>query len=103
VTCAAVSSQAVVLIVTTGLEKEIHRSAEGRPGGGIAVKLPFGLSAAWGGSERYDVTGNINGNKVRGKRTSRATVVISAEIVVVLAPEALAERRVEQHGHHPPG
>jgi len=88
--------------VTTRLEKEFTAIAEGRPGGGIAIKLPFDPSAAWGDRERYDVTGTINGHKVRGKLTSRAgghflelgpawcrdpTVAVGAQIVVSLAPE----------------
>jgi hypothetical protein len=82
--------------------EEFTALAEGRPGGGIAVKLPFDPSAAWGERERYDVTGTINGHKVRGKLTSRAgghvlelgpawcrdpTIVDGAPIVVVLAQE----------------
>src|SRR5207237_10695561 len=88
--------------VTTSLEKAFTAIAEGRPGGGISIKLPFDPAAAWGERERYDLTGTINGHKVRGKLTSRAgghsldlgpawcrdaTVVVGAQIVVVLAPE----------------
>src|SRR5258708_7917051 len=89
-------------VVTTRLEKEFTAIAEGRPGGGIAIKLPFDPSAAWGDRERYDVTGTINGHKVRGKLTSRAgrhvlerrpaerrgrTGAVGAEIVGSIAPE----------------
>ena len=88
--------------VTTSLEKAFTAIAEGRPGGGISIKLPFDPAAAWGERERYDLTGTINGHKVRGKLTSRAgghaldlgpawcrdaTLVVGAQIVVVLAPE----------------
>ena len=88
--------------MTTSLEKAFTAIAEGRPGGGISIKLPFDPAAAWGERERYDLTGTINGHKVRGKLTSRAgghsldlgpawcrdaTVVVGAHIVVVLAPE----------------
>jgi hypothetical protein len=84
------------------IQKEFTAIAESRPGGGIAIKLPFDPSAAWGERERYDVTGTISGRKVRGKLRSRAgghvlelgpawcrgaTVVTGAPIVVVLAPE----------------
>ena len=88
--------------MTTSLEKEFTATAEGRPGGGIAIRLPFDPSAVWGERARYDVTGTINGHKVRGKLASRAyghvlelgpawchdaTVAIGAQVVVVLAPE----------------
>ena len=64
--------------------------------------LPFDPSAAWGERDRYDLTGTINGHRVRGKLTSRAgghaldlgpawcrdaTVVVGVPVVVVLAPE----------------
>jgi hypothetical protein len=35
-------------VVTTKLEKEFTAIAEGRPGGGIAIKLPFDPSAGVG-------------------------------------------------------
>jgi hypothetical protein len=88
--------------VTTSLLKEFTARAEGRPGGGIAIKLPFDPAAAWGERDRYDLTGTINGHRIRGKLTSRAgghvlalgpawcrdaTIVVGALVVVVLAPE----------------
>jgi hypothetical protein len=88
--------------VTTDLDREFTAVVEGRPGGGVAIKLPFDPSAAWGERERYDLTGTINGHKLHGKLTSRAgghvlelgppwcrdaTVVVGAQIVVLLAPE----------------
>jgi hypothetical protein len=88
--------------VTTSVQKEFTAIAEGRPGGGIAIRLPFDPSAAWGERERYDVTGTIDGHKVRGKLTSRAgrhvlelgpawfrdaTVLVGSPIKVLLAPE----------------
>ena len=84
------------------IEQEFTASADGRPGGGIAIKLPFDPSAVWGERDRYDVTGTINGYKVRGKLASRAgghvlelgpawcrdgTIVDGVQVVVVLAPE----------------
>ncbi len=88
--------------MTTSQAKEFSAIAEGRPGGGLAITLPFDPSVAWGERERYDVTGTINGYKVRGKLRSRAgghvlelgpgwcraiTVVDGAQIAVVLALE----------------
>ena len=88
--------------VTGSLQKEFTAVAERRPGGGISIKLPFDPAAVWGERDRYDLTGTINGHKVRGKLTSRAdgyaldlgpawcrdaTVVVGAHIAVVLAPE----------------
>ena len=43
---------------------------ESRTRGGIAVKLPFDPSVEWGTKERHDVTGTIDGRKVRGRLTS---------------------------------
>src|SRR5207237_3941797 len=58
--------------VTAYLQKEFTAIVESRPGGGIAIKLPFDPSSVWGERGRYDVTGSINGYKVRGKLTPRA-------------------------------
>jgi hypothetical protein len=81
---------------------EFTTIAEARPGGGIAIKLPFDPSVAWGERERYDVTGSVNGHKVRGKLRSRAdghtlelgpawqrdaTIAAGASYEVLLAPE----------------
>jgi len=81
---------------------EFTAVAEGRPGGGIAIKLPFDPSVAWGERERYDVTGSVNGHSVRGKLRSRpdghslelgpawqrdGAVTVGAPVVVMLAPE----------------
>jgi Bacteriocin-protection, YdeI or OmpD-Associated/Domain of unknown function (DUF1905) len=43
---------------------------EPRPRGGITVKLPFDPSAEWGSRERYDVSGTVDGHKVRGRLRS---------------------------------
>src|SRR5689334_18658484 len=86
----------------TSVEQQFSAIAEPRPGGGIAIALPFDPSAAWGERDRYDVTGTIDGQKVRGKLLRRAgrhvlelgpawcravTVTAGAAVVVVLAPE----------------
>ena len=88
--------------MTAYLQKEFTAIVESRPGGGIAIKLPFDPSSVWGERGRYDVTGSINGYKVRGKLTPRAgghvlqlgpawcrdaTVAVGAQVVVLLAPE----------------
>jgi len=97
--------------VTTSQAKEFSAIAEGRPGGGLAITLPFDPSVAWGERERYDVTGTINGHKVRGKLRSRAgghvlelgpawcraiTVVDGAQITVVLALEGAQLRAMAE-------
>jgi hypothetical protein len=84
------------------IEQEFKATAEGRPGGGMAIKLPFEPAVAWGERERYDVTGTINGHRVRGKLAPRsgrfvlelgptwcrdATIAIGAQVVVLLIPE----------------
>jgi Bacteriocin-protection, YdeI or OmpD-Associated/Domain of unknown function (DUF1905) len=43
---------------------------ESRPGGGIAIKLPFDPSSEWGAKQRHDVTGSVSGHKVRGRLRS---------------------------------
>jgi len=48
---------------------EFTAVAEGRKGGGIAIKLPFEPATVWGARDRYDVTGRIDGHGVRGKLT----------------------------------
>lgn len=75
---------------------------EARPRGGVSIKLPFDPSAEWGSRERYDVSGTIEGHKVRGRlrliegahylelgpawcRDER--VGAGARVSVVLAPE----------------
>src|ERR1700730_17545025 len=81
---------------------EFTAIAEGRPGGGIAIKFPFDPSIAWGERKRYDVTGTVNGHKIRGKLRLRAdghtlelgpawhleaAVVVGAQVMVVVGPE----------------
>lgn len=52
--------------------QEFTATAEARrKGGGLAVRLPFDPATAWGHRARYDLTGAINGCKVRGKLTAR--------------------------------
>jgi hypothetical protein len=76
--------------------------AESRPRGGIAIKLPFDPSAVWGGKQRHDVTGTVDGQGVRGPLRSvggehylelgpswcrDCGVTAGAQVVVSLAPE----------------
>jgi hypothetical protein len=84
------------------MQRDFTATVEGRPGGGMAIELPFDPSAAWGERDRYDVTGTIDGHKVRGKLTSKAgghvlelgpawcrdaTIAVGGQVDVVLAPE----------------
>lgn len=41
-------------------------TAEGRPRGGIRIRLPFDLTEAWGERDRYYVSGTIQGYRMRG-------------------------------------
>jgi len=81
---------------------EFTTIAEGRKGGGIAIKLPFDPAAAWGARDRHDVTGTINGHRVRGKLTEYPdghrlelgptwcrdeSVLPGAQVTVTLEPE----------------
>ena len=47
--------------------QEFVALAQPRRQGGAALKLPFDPAVAWGERDRYDVTGSVNGRKVRGK------------------------------------
>jgi hypothetical protein len=44
---------------------------EGRPRGGVTVRLPFDPDAAWGERPRHDVHGTIAGYRVRGPLARR--------------------------------
>ncbi len=46
-------------------------AAESRSRGGLAIRLPIDPATQWGARGRYDVTGTIEGFKVRGKLTPR--------------------------------
>jgi hypothetical protein len=52
--------------------KNFTATVEARPRGGVAIKVPFDPSVEWDDKSRHDVTGTINGRKVRGRLTSRA-------------------------------
>jgi Bacteriocin-protection, YdeI or OmpD-Associated/Domain of unknown function (DUF1905) len=51
--------------------RDFRAVVERRPQGGVALKVPFDPAAAWGERDRYDVTGSVEGQKVRGKLVSR--------------------------------
>jgi Bacteriocin-protection, YdeI or OmpD-Associated/Domain of unknown function (DUF1905) len=44
---------------------------ERRRQGGVALRVPFDPGSVWGARERYDVTGSVDGHKVRGKLIPR--------------------------------
>src|SRR5262245_55031051 len=46
--------------------KSFMATVEPRPRGGVAVRLPFDPSEAWGDKDRHAVTGMIDGRGVRG-------------------------------------
>jgi hypothetical protein len=46
-------------------------TVQARRQGGIAVLMPFEPASVWGERLRYDVTGTVDGRKVRGKLVSR--------------------------------
>src|SRR5262249_49149205 len=69
--------------------KAFSTTVEGRPRGGLAIKLPFDPAAEWGDKDRYHVTGAIDGHKARGnwieeakRRETRLTRI--AETVATL-------------------
>ena len=43
---------------------------ESRPGGGVAIRVPFDPSTAWGDKDRHHVAGTIGGWQVRGTVTA---------------------------------
>ena len=51
--------------------RDFRAVVERRRRGGVALKVPFDPAAAWGERDRYDVTGSIEGHKVRGKLVAR--------------------------------
>ncbi len=56
-----------VQVIITNFSVVVERRRQG----GVALKLPFDPAAEWGERERYDVTGDVNGYKVRGKLVLR--------------------------------
>jgi hypothetical protein len=52
-------------------EHTFTTSVQSRKEGGVAIKVPFDPATEWGDRDRYDVTGTVGGNKVRGKLKSR--------------------------------
>jgi hypothetical protein len=51
--------------------QEFRAVVEPRRQGGIALKVPFDPAVKWGERERYDVTGTVDGHRVRGKLIPR--------------------------------
>ena len=51
--------------------QEFRAVVERRRHGGIALKVPFDPAVEWGERERYDVTGTVDGRRVRGKLIPR--------------------------------
>ena len=51
--------------------QEFRAVVESRRQGGIALKVPFDPAVKWGERERYDVTGTVDGHRVRGKLIPR--------------------------------
>jgi hypothetical protein len=85
-----------------GPARRFKATVEPQPRGGRAIRQPFDPSAEWGAKERHDVTGTVNGQRIRGPLTARdggyllelrpswcrdERVVPGAEVVVELAPE----------------
>jgi hypothetical protein len=83
-------------------ERTFTTTVEPRPQGGVSIKLPFNPVTEWGDRDRYDVTGTVGGNRVRGKLKSRSDghylelgpawcrdfqIAAGAAIQVSLAPE----------------
>src|SRR6266567_905402 len=88
--------------MTTALRKTFTAVVEGRPRGGFVITLPFDPAAEWGARGRYDITGTLNGQKIRAKLSSRAgvhyfelgpswcravTIEPGAQVTVAIEPE----------------
>jgi hypothetical protein len=82
--------------------KSFTATVEARPRGGVTIRVPFDPSVEWGDKTRHDVTGTINGRKVRGRLTVKAgahylelgpawcrdpSVAAGATVSVALGPE----------------
>jgi hypothetical protein len=52
-----------------------------RRGGGVAIRIPFDPSEAWGDKDRHHVTGTIGGHGVRGTLTT-----VGGDPYLVLGP-----------------
>ena len=62
---------------------------EPRPGGGVAIKVPFDPSTAWGAKDRHHVAGTIGGWNVRGTVTA-----VGDEHFLLLGPAWCRDPRV---------
>ena len=45
---------------------------EGRPGGAVAVRVPFDPATVWGDKDRHHVTGSIAGCSLRGRLAAQS-------------------------------
>ena len=64
-------------------------TAQARPGGGIAIALPFDPAEAWGDRDRYYLAGTIEQHAVRATVTPGG-----AEPMLTLGPAWCRDRRV---------
>ena len=64
-------------------------AVESRPGGGVAIRVPFDPSTAWGAKDRHHVAGTIGGLEVRGTVTS-----VGDEHYLLLGPSWCRDPRV---------
>ena len=82
--------------------QRFEATVDGRPNGGIAIRLPFDPDEAWGEKDRHYVAGSIHGFPVRGSLVRRGDapylelgpawcragiVVVGDHVAVRLEPE----------------
>lgn len=53
-------------------KQRFKATVEARPGGGVAIRIPFDPSEVWGEKGRHYVTGSIDGCTLRGRLASVA-------------------------------
>jgi hypothetical protein len=67
---------------------------ESRPNGGVAIRVPFDPSAAWGPKDQHHVTGTIEGWSVRG-----TVIAVGHEHYMLLGPAWCRDPRVGAGAH----
>jgi hypothetical protein len=73
--------------------KTFTATAEGRPRGGVRIRLPFDPNAEWGPKDRHDVRGTIDGHSMRGPLR-----IVDGHYVLEMGPAWCRDPRVARVG-----
>lgn len=74
--------------------KTFPATLEPRRGGGVAVRIPFDPSDAWGDKDRHHIHGTIGGHPVRGDLTT-----VAGDPYLLLGPSWCRDPRVGPGAH----